>query len=277
MQTLSHRPIGAEEFTYITGVLHQETGIRLPAGKEALVAGRLDKRLRHLGLPGYLEYVEYLRTQPIPGPELFQLINLLTTNETSFFREQQHFNFLRDVVIPDRDRHQPLRLWSAASSTGQEAYTAAMVLAEELPASPWEIVGTDISTRVVENARLGIYPLASAEKIPASLLHKYCMRGRDEYDGTMAIGRRLRERVSFHRYNLMENLDRLGKFDVILLRNVMIYFDQATKRDLVDRMQALLRPGGYLIVGRSESLNTIPSQLRMVEPSIYRIPVPRHG
>jgi chemotaxis protein methyltransferase CheR len=276
-QALTCRDIGPQEFAYITGVLQRETGIRLPPGKEALVAGRLDKRLRHLGISDYPEYVRYLRTQPAANPELVQLINLLTTNETFFFRERQHFDFLRDVVVPERDRGRPMRLWSAASSTGEEAYTAAMVLSEALPDANWEIAGTDISSRVVEGARLGIYPINAADKIPPPLLRKYCMRGRDEYDGTLAMNRRLRARVNFHHANLMGDLGHLGRFDVIMLRNVMIYFDPATKRDLVLRLSEMLHPGGYLMVGRSESLNGIPSRLRMIEPSIYRTPGPWCG
>ncbi|GIE85695.1 CheR family methyltransferase [Actinoplanes regularis] len=274
---LNLREIGSAEFAYITGVLHQETGIRLQPGKEALVAGRLDKRLRSLGLAGYPEYVRYLRTQPESGPEMIQLINLLTTNETFFFRERQHFDFLRDVVVPARDRGRPLRLWSAASSSGEEAYTAAMVLSETLLDHSWEIVGTDISRRVVENARRGIYPLAAADRIPRQLLRKYWLRGREEYDGSMAVNRRLRERVRFHHDNLMGRLSHHGRFDVILLRNVMIYFDLETKRELVLRLQEMLQPGGYLIVGRSESLNSIPSRLQMIEPSIYRAPGQSRG
>ncbi|HEX5204064.1 CheR family methyltransferase [Paractinoplanes rhizophilus] len=270
LQALTYREIGPAEFTYITGLLHRETGIRLAPGKEALVAGRLDKRLRNLGMADYPEYVHYLRTQPASSPEMVQLINLLTTNETFFFREQQHFQFLRDVVVPDRDRARPLRLWSAASSTGEEAYTAAMVLSDALPDAPWEIVGTDISSRVVDNARLGIYPITAAAKIPRPMLRKYCMRGREEYDGTMAVNRRLRARVSFRQDNLMGQLGHLGRFDVIFLRNVMIYFDPETKRELVLRLQDMLHPGGYLIVSHSESLNGIPSRLQMIEPSIYR-------
>jgi chemotaxis protein methyltransferase CheR len=279
-QSLTNRPqgtLGPEEFAYLTGVLYRETGIRMTPGKEALVSGRLDKRLRALGLPGYPEYVRYLKGQPDGSPELRQLINLLTTNETFFFREQQHFDFLRDTVVPARDRARPFRLWSAASSTGEEAYTAAMVLSEALPGERWEIVGTDISTRVVEGAQLGIYPLTAADKIPRQLLRKYCLRGRDEFDGSMAVGRPLRQRVNFLRHNLMENLGHLGRFDVIMLRNVMIYFDPETKRQLVGRLQEMLHPGGYLIVGRSESLNAIPSRLDMVEPSIYRIPGQQRG
>jgi len=276
-QALSSREIRSTEFAYITGVLHRETGIRLSPGKEALVAGRLDKRLRSLGLADYPEYVRYLRAQPARGAETIQLINLLTTNETFFFREQQHFDFLRDVVVPARDRGRALRLWSAASSTGEEAYTAAMVLSEVLADQPWEIVGTDISSRVVENARRGIYPLTASDKIPRQLLRKYWLRGREEYDGSMAVNRRLRDRVRFHHDNLMGRLGHHGKFDVILLRNVMIYFDPDTKRELVLRLQEMLQPGGYLIVGRSESLNGIPSRLQMIEPSIYRTPGQSRG
>ncbi|MDR7275848.1 CheR family methyltransferase [Catenuloplanes atrovinosus] len=276
-KSLTSRPLGPDEFAYITGVLYRETGIRMTPGKEALVAGRLDRRLRALGLGGYAEYVRLLKDQPRGGPELRQLINLLTTNETFFFREEQHFDFLRDVVLPARDRGRPFRLWSAASSTGEEAYTAAMVLSEALPDSRFEIVGTDISTRVVEGAQLGIYPLAAADKIPRQLLRKYCLRGRDEYDGSIAVSRPLRQRVSFRRHNLMENLGHLGRFDVIMLRNVMIYFDPETKRELIGRLQEMLHPGGYLIIGRSESLSSIPSRLTMVEPSIYRIPGQQRG
>ncbi|MDP9794610.1 chemotaxis protein methyltransferase CheR [Catenuloplanes nepalensis] len=276
-QSLTSRPIGPDEFAYITGVLYSETGIRMTPGKEALVTGRLDKRLRALGLRGYGEYVRYLKGQPAGGPELRQLINLLTTNETFFFREQQHFDFIRDSVVPQHEPTRPFRLWSAASSTGEEAYTAAMVLSEAIPGRRWEIVGTDISTRVVEGAQLGIYPLAAADKIPRQMLRKYCLRGRDEYDGSMAVGRDLRSRVAFHRHNLMENLGHLGLFDVIMLRNVMIYFDPETKQQLVTRLQEMLQPGGHLIVGRSESLNAIPSRLVMVEPSIYRIPGQQRG
>ena len=276
-QALSFREIGPDEFAYITGLLHRETGIRLASGKEALVAGRLDKRLRHLGLADYPEYVQFLRTQAPTSPEMVQLINVLTTNETFFFRERQHFDFLRDVVVPDRERGRALRLWSAASSTGEEAYTAAMVLSESLAEQSWEIVGTDISSRVVENARLGIYPITAANKIPRPMLRKYWLRGREEYDGTMAVNRRLRARVNFHQDNLMAQLGHHGRFDVIMLRNVMIYFDPDTKRDLVLRLQEMLHPGGYLIVGRSESLNGIPSGLQMIEPSIYRTPGQRRG
>jgi chemotaxis protein methyltransferase CheR len=263
------RDISADEFRYITALLHQHTGIRLAAGKEALVAGRLDKRIRQLGLAHYTDYIGLLRSGHDTA-ELRHLIDLLTTNETSFFRESQHFEFLRRVVL-DRPANQLFRLWSAASSTGEEAYTAAMVLADTLPAeAAWQIVGTDISTRVVDAARQALYPIAAAHKIPQPFLRRYCLRGRDEYEGYLTIGRELRARVEFHWHNLMEDFRHLGRFDVIMLRNVMIYFDMDTKRELVPRLEEMLVPGGHLIIGTSESLNSIPSGLRMVLPSIYR-------
>ena len=264
------RQLTADEFGFVTGLLREHAGISLGPGKEALVAGRLDKRVRQLGLDGYGEYVALLRQRD--EAELHQMINVLTTNETFFFREPRHFEVLRRVIVPARDPGRPFRMWSAASSTGEEAYTTAMVLAEALPPAQWEIVGSDISTRVVDVARRALYPIEAAERIPPALLRKYCLRGREEYEGLMTICRPLRSRVQFHCLNLMEDFRRLGRFDVIFLRNVMIYFDLPTKRDLVDRMQDLLVPGGHLIIGSSESLNAIPSGLSMVEPSVYRLP-----
>lgn len=264
------RTISDDDFRYITGVLHAHTGIWLAPGKETLVSGRLDKRIRALGLTGYSDYVRLLRERHDEA-ELHHLINLLTTNETFFFREEQHFNYLRREVLPARRTGHPFRLWSAASSTGEEAYTAAMVLASTLPAGTWEIIGTDVSSRVVESARAALYPIEAAERIPRQLLRRFCLKGREEYEGLMTVTAELRSHVQFHRRSLIQDFRQLGRFDVIMLRNVMIYFDLETKRLLVPRLQQMLVPGGHLIIGRSESLSSIPSQLRMVEPSIYRL------
>jgi chemotaxis protein methyltransferase CheR len=264
------RTISQGDFQYITGVLYEQTGIRLMPGKEALVASRLDKRIRVLGLDGYADYVRLLEERRDPA-ELRHLINLLTTNETFFFREAQHFEFLRREVLPARRPGRTFRLWSAASSTGEEAFTAAMVLADVLPPDSWEIVGTDISSRVVEGARSALYPIAAAERIPRPLLRRFCLKGRDEYTGLMTVTRELSSKVQFHCRNLMEDFSGLGRFDVIMLRNVMIYFDMDTKRTLIQRLQDMLIAGGHLIIGSSESLNAIPSRLRMVQPSIYTL------
>ncbi|WP_433206244.1 CheR family methyltransferase [Dactylosporangium sp. CS-047395] len=262
--------ITGADFAAISALLHQRTGIRLQPGKETLVMGRLSKRLRQLGIRGYADYVRLLREPD--GRELKHAIDLLTTNETSFFREPQHFDYLREVIVPAHRPGRMFRLWSAASSSGEEAYTAAMVLLEKSPATAWEILGTDVSTRIVQGARRGLYPLESAARIPRELLRKYWLKGRDEYAGLMAAGSTLRERVAFHHANLLDDLRDLGLFDVILLRNVMIYFDPPTKAALVQRLQHMLYPEGHLIISLSETLNGIPSRLRMVRPSIYRLP-----
>ncbi len=263
--------ITSDEFLAIGELLYRRTGIRLVPGKEALVMGRLDRRLRQLGMASYSEYLRFLR-QPGHQDEVGRAIDLLTTNETYFFREEQHFDFLARVVAPAYRANRQFRLWSAASSSGEEAYTAAMVLAGALPDTAWEVVGSDVSSRMVQRAQRGIYPLAAAERIPAALLRKYCRKGRDEYDGMMAVASQLRAKVSFVHANLMDDLRRLGMFDVILLRNVMIYFDVEGRAALVPRLLEMLHPGGYLIVGLSETLNGISSRLRLVEPSVYQLP-----
>lgn len=264
------RDITRAEFAGVAELLYAESGITLKPGKEPMVMGRLEKRLRALGLTTYTAYLEELR-RPGAEAELRTAVDLLTTNETYFFREPQHFAFLADVVVPARPYGRPLRVWSAASSSGEEAYSAAMVL-EDRMTSPWEIVGTDLSTRMVERCRQGLYPLAAAEKIPTPLLKRFCLRGTGAYEGQLVVTRALRDRVSFRCANLLEDLSPLGMFDVIFLRNVMIYFDTDTKAALVARAERMLHPGGHLLVSHSETLNGLGSGLQMVRPSVYRRP-----
>jgi chemotaxis protein methyltransferase CheR len=235
--------------------------------KKALVSGRLAKRVKHYGMASYAQYFEMLSSAR--NGEMQTAVDLLTTNETFFFREPKHFDFLRDTVLPAW-RGGPRRVWSAASSSGEEAYTLAMVLAEHAPTADWEVVGTDISTRVVEKARAGHYPISRADKIPRQYLTKYCLKGVGSQEGTFVIDRALRDRVSFRHANLKEDLGALGAFDVIFLRNVMIYFDLPTKRRVLERLIPMLKPGGYFMIGHSESLNGITDRLQVVHPSIYR-------
>ncbi|MDP2786766.1 MAG: CheR family methyltransferase [Pseudomonadota bacterium] len=272
-------PLSPEEFRWISAYLHAQTGILLNDGKQALVMGRLEKRLRHHGLNCYGDYFE-LFGAPGHVVETTLAIDLLTTNETYFFREHKHFDFLRQQVIPKHPRARPLRIWSAASSSGEEAYTLAMTLAESFPEGSggepggnWEIVGTDISTRVLETARRGVYPLSAAEKIAPPLLKKHCLKGRDEYAGYFLVSKALRARVQFQYANLMETLPDLGQFDVIFLRNVMIYFDMPTKQRLVEKLLERLKPGGYFMISHSETLNGINGRLKAVQPAVYQLPV----
>jgi chemotaxis methyl-accepting protein methylase len=167
----------------------------------------------------------------------------------------KHFDFLRQQVLPALGRGRPVRLWSAACSSGEEPYSLAMTLAESLGAGPWELVASDISSRVLAQAGRGQYPLSRAEHIDTRLLHKYCLKGVGEQEGSFLVERRLRQRIRFMQINLNQRLPEIGDFDVIFLRNVMIYFDLDTKRQVVERILPRLRPGGYFIVSHSESLN----------------------
>jgi len=164
----------------------------------------------------------------------------------------------------------PFRVWSAASSTGEEAYSIAMVLADTIGAANWEIVGTDISSRVLEKARSGHYSLDRIDGIPRPLLQKYCLKGNGQYEGTLLVTRELRQRVDFRYSNLMAPAKGLGSFDVIFLRNVMIYFDPETKRKVINNLLPYLKTDGHLLIGHSETLNGITSDVVAVRPTIYR-------
>lgn len=260
-------PVPGPEFARISALLHERTGIELRPGKETLVSGRLDRRLRHHGLTSFVEYVQVLEQDEA---EVEQLVDLLTTHETSFFREPAHFERLRAIAAGHPPGAGPLRVWSAAASTGEEAWSAAMTLADVLgPDGAWDVLGTDVSAAVLATARRGVYPLEAAAQVPAETLQAHCLRGRDEYTGSFAVAGHLRAHVRFERANLLHLPADLGPFDVVLLRNVMIYFSPATKQALVSQVEGLLRPGGHLCVGHAESLNGLRTGLTLVGPSVY--------
>lgn len=250
-------------------LLRDTAGIDLAASKKPLVSGRLLKRLRSLGLGGFDDYLHLAQRD---AGESQQAIDLLTTNETHFFREPAHFACLRERILPSLQAGRPLRIWSAASSTGQEAWTIAMVLARHLPQRPWEVFASDISSRVIATANRAIYPLPQAREIPPDFLQDYCLRGTGRQEGQFAIVPELRQRVRFARVNLNAPLPQLGSFDVIFLRNVLIYFNGDARRALVQRVVERLAPRGWLLVGHSESVSDLGLDMQAVMPSVYRKP-----
>ncbi|MYM41553.1 CheR family methyltransferase [Duganella qianjiadongensis] len=260
-----------KEFSQFQRFIYDAAGISMADGKQALVSGRLAKRLAHHQLSSYGDYLRMLENRDHSG-ELQIAVDLLTTNETYFFREPKHFALLRELAEQARAARRGMRVWSAASSTGEEPYSIAMVLADVLGEGAWEVLGTDISTRVLERARRGHYPMERASGIPLDLLRRFCLKGQGKEAGTMLVEKALRQRVQFMHLNLNQPLPKLGSFDVIFLRNVMIYFNLETKRQLVARLMTHLRPGGYLLIGHSETLNDINDALQAVAPSIYRKP-----
>jgi chemotaxis protein methyltransferase CheR len=265
------RGITDQEFERFRALIFRIAGISMTSAKKTLVAGRLGKRLRFHDLASYDDYYR-LVTGKGNEQELQIAVDLLTTNETHFFREPKHFDFLRDRVLATHAKGRALRIWSAASSTGEEPYSIAMQLAETLGETPWEIVASDLSTQVLEKARLGLYPIRRAEEIPRHYLTRFCLKGIGSQTGTMLVTRELRSRVRFLQVNLNAALPDLGEFDVIFLRNVMIYFDNETKREVVHRLLPLLKTGGHLLIGHSESLNGVTDAYKLVMPSVYRKP-----
>lgn len=263
------KPISTKEFSLFKAFIFDEAGISLAPAKQPLVSSRLSKRLRHHGLRSFGEYYQYIQISE-NATEKQIAINLLTTNETHFFREPKHFDFLRDKILPFRSRGGTFRVWSAASSSGEEPYTIAMVLAEHMPHESWEVIGSDISTAVLEKARIGSYPIQRAEEIPRQYLTKYCLKGTKEAEGTLLITKELRQKVHFTSINLMQPFPNLGEFDIIFLRNVMIYFEMETKRQIINKMLPMLRPNGYLFISHSETLNGVSEDLQTVLPSIYK-------
>jgi chemotaxis protein methyltransferase CheR len=222
-----------------------------------------------LGIPSYAAYLDLLDSGTDPE-EVQTAVDLLTTNETYFFREPRHFEFLRQQL---RGMHvtsnQPVRIWSAAGSSGEEAYSIAMVLEDCLRGHAWEVVASDISARVLERARTATYPMERARNIPLEYLQRFCLKGQGPRENTLRIENALRRRVQFRQVNLNESLPPLGMFDFVFLRNVLIYFNADTRKRVVARVVCALKPGGWLLISHTESLYEATTALQAVAPSIY--------
>lgn len=262
------------DFERLRRFFHAASGIRLLDSKKVLVCGRLGKRLREHGLHSYREYLDLIEGPTQPG-ERQLAVDLLTTNETHFFREPRHFEVMRDMLqkLLKRPLNSPVRVWSAACSTGEEPYSLAMTLADELGRRPWSVFASDLSLRVLDEARRALYGAQRASEVPPELAQKYLLQGVDEYAGQYLIAGSLRERVSFGQVNLMEPLPTLEPFEMIFLRNALIYFDTAAKRQIVEAIAYRLRPGGLLFIGHSETLSGVTDVLEPVAPTIYRRPL----
>lgn len=243
------------------------SGIQLSEAKRALVTGRLIKLAQARGIQDVDEYVALVLRENDPA-ELVKVVDKLTTNETYFFREPAHFTLLARLATKYA-RPEPFRVWSAASSSGEEAYSIAMVLADKLGQRAWEVQGTDLSTAVVAQARRGLYSLDRARDTPPDYLRRFCRKGSGPYEGQLLVDKALRQHVRFDSANLTEDLPDLGLFDVIFLRNVLIYFDTPAKCDIVRRVITRLKPNGLLLTGHAESLTNLGLPLQAVQPAVY--------
>lgn len=267
--------LGDAEFEFIRHVIAENAGIVLGPNKRQLVQGRLARRLRELHLPSYESYCDHVRNS---GPEeLVGLINALTTNVTSFFRENHHFEALAKYMLPEaleRNRQsRRIRIWSAGCSSGEEAYCIAMVAREALPTGQkWDlkILATDIDSDVVATAQRGIYPTDRLASVSDERLRRHFRKGVGEHVGSAKLHPDIAQLVSFRTLNLMHSWPMSGQFDIVFCRNVMIYFDQATRERLVSRFGDIVVPDGYLCLGHSESIHGVGGPFRLVGKTIYR-------
>ena len=268
----NHPDISNAEFARFQKLIYDIAGISLADSKKVLLVGRLGRRLQHFDLPNFTEYYR-LVVGGDADHELQTMVDLLTTNETYFFREEAHFEFLTQAILARHSPGSPFNVWSAASSTGEEIYTIGFVLADALGLdAPWSITGSDISTAVLAKAQRGQYWLDRTRGLPRDVLRRYCLKGVRSQEGSFMIAPEIKRHTRFMQVNLNKPLPALGMFHVIFLRNVMIYFDTDTKRQVVARLVEHLLPGGYFIVGHSESLNGLNETLRAVKPTIYQLP-----
>jgi chemotaxis protein methyltransferase CheR len=262
------------EYEKISRLAYEHFGLDLRNSKQSLVAARLGKMLRELGLKSFQHYYDYVRADR-SGAALTTMVDHLTTNHTSFFREPRHFEFLRKTIFPVLRMRRRIDIWSAACSSGEEPYSIAMSLLEESPreaAAQVRIKASDISTRVLERATRGIYPVDRLEGIPAPLLQRYLLRGQSECAGTFRFKNEVRSMIEFEHRNLMDAFPEGYFCSVIFCRNIMIYFDKPTQQSLVQRLSQHLEDGGYLFIGHSESLTNIAHNLEYVCPATYRKP-----
>lgn len=269
--------ISDDEFRLLREFIHLHTGIALSEHKRALVCSRLAKRLRFHGLRHYSEYYSLLTQGDPKGHELVSMINCITTNKTDFFREQHHFNFLKEILIPaylrNQNRVRPMRIWSAASSTGEEAYSIAMTVLEAMLSCTEldvRILATDIDTDVISRAQNGIYTLEQAKQIPPALLHRYFLKGQGTHEGYVMVKPVLKNLIQFNWLNLLNDPWPMHeRFDVIFCRNVLIYFDKPTQQKLFQRMGNALKKDGYLMLGHSEAMHGLVHKFKPVGHSIY--------
>ena len=276
-------PPAAREFGYARRdferarrLIHERAGIALGEGKAEMVYSRLAKRVRALGMDGFKEYLAQLE-QP-DHPEWEHFVNALTTNQTDFFREAHHFPALAAHALASRSR--PLRVWSAASATGEEPYSIAMTLCEAFDtlAPPAHIVATDLDTRALAHAREGIYSLDKAQAAGAERLRRFFLKGRGPRAGFARLREEVRQLVEYRELNLRApRWDVEGPFDAIFCRNVLIYFDKPTQRAVLERMAALMAPGALYFAGHSESLLHAADLFAPCGRTIYRLAQARAG
>ncbi|WP_407932147.1 CheR family methyltransferase [Geomonas anaerohicana] len=271
--------LSARDFGRLSRFIYDTCGIKMPEVKKTMLEARLQKRLRSLGMHSFTDYCDFLFSAEGMEKELVQMLDMVTTNKTDFFREPDHFNYLTHTVLPEWVKRHPgaaLSVWSAGCSSGEEPYTLCMVLSEFAQRNPgfdFKILATDISTRVLDKAKTAIYTESQVEPVALELKKKYLLRSKDRSSGVVRIVPELREKVRFRRLNFMdEDFGMRDHLDIIFCRNVIIYFDRPTQERLLQRFHRYMKPGAFIFMGHSETLSGLDVPLVSVYPTVYRRP-----
>jgi len=264
------------DFERLSSFIYTNYGIKMPPAKHIMLQSRLQKRLRFLNIDNFSEYVSYVFSKK-GFEEIVHMIDVVSTNKTDFFREPQHFDFLKNTVLHEAYNHNKQRffkIWSAGCSSGEEVYTLSMVLAEFCALNigvDYSILGTDISTIVLEKAMTAVYGLEKVDVIPIEMKRKYLLKSKDKEEKTVRIVPSLRSKAYFQRLNFMDNTYTINEnFDIIFCRNVLIYFDRETQEKVITRLSHHLKPGGHFFLGHSESITGLNVPLKQIKPTIFR-------
>jgi len=270
--------ISKVDFARLCSLIYEQSGIVLGPDKQTMLELRIKRRLRSLSLDSYATYCDYLFKGHHEGEEIVQLLDVVSTNKTDFFREPDHFDFLVRTAVPAlmarNDSRRPLLIWSAGCSTGEEPYTLTMVLSEYARAHPgfrFKVMATDISTTVLEKAERGVFTTEVISPVPVEMKKKYFLRSRDKSSNLARVIPELRQMVEFRRLNFMDaDYGLAEKVDAFFCRNVIIYFDRATQERILKKLCHELLPGGYAFVGHSETLHDMDLPLKAVAPALYQ-------
>lgn len=271
--------LSSSEFKRLASFIESELGIRMPETKRIMLESRLQKRLRRFGFDNYKQYVDFVFSDEGRESELINMIDAVTTNKTDFFREAEHFDYLVGKIVPAAEGRdgagitRPFAVWSAGCSTGEEPYTIAMVLEERRALDPrfsYRIFASDLSTQVLDKAKEAVYEDSKVAVVPMSFKKKYMLRSKDKDKGLVRIKPELRARISFARINFMDDSYPVSEtFDVVFCRNVIIYFERPIQEAILKKLCKHIRPGGWLILGHSETLTGMSMPLRGVAPTVY--------
>jgi len=274
---LYNNKLNNNQFRMLSEFIYKELGIKMPEVKKTMLESRLHKRLKETNNKNFSDYLKYLFSAEGKDKELVHMFDVITTNKTDFFREPSHFEHIKSTIIPEftlKNKNRILKVWSAGCATGEEPYTLAMVLndlVEQNLLFDYSIVASDISTRALKKAIEAVYPAPRAVEIPLYYKKKYLLKSKDITNPTIRIAAMLRNKVNFQRINFMdEHYDIANNFDLILCRNVIIYFDRITQEKVINKLCTKLKPDGFFFLGHSESITNMKVNLEIIKPTIYR-------